>query len=259
MTQLLGIDIGGTGIKGALVDLTTGALATARYRLKTPESRQPEDVLPVVAQVVRHFHYQGPLGVGFPAVVTAGRPRTPFTAYQITTWLDYPVADRIETMTGCPVTLVNDADAAGLAEMVYGAGRGVGGVVILLTIGTGIGSAVFVDGVLVPNTEFGHLYLKKQPEVVEASASERARLERGLTWKAWAVEMDAILRHLTRIFTPTLFILGGGASKDYPKFGPYLTVATPVAPAQSGNHAGIIGAALAAQRRHLAAPPSTPE
>lgn len=249
MTPLLGIDIGGTGIKGALVDLDTGALATDRYRLKTPESRQPEDVLPVVAQVARRFHYQGPLGVGFPAVVTAGRPRTPFTAYQITTWLDYPVAARLEAMTSCPVTLINDADAAGLAEVVYGAGRGVGGVVILLTIGTGIGSAVFVDGVLVPNTEFGHLYLKNQPQVVEASTSERARLERGLKWKAWAAELDALLHHLTRIFTPALFILGGGVSQDYPRFGPYLTVATPVTPAKLGNHAGIIGAALAAQRR----------
>lgn len=245
--HILGIDIGGTGIKSALVDLTAGKLATRRHRVLTPESRQPQEVLAATAEAVQHFHqYQGPIGVGFPAVVVDGRPKTPFSAYQVTTWLDYPVADKLAEMTGCPVTVLNDADAAGLAEMRFGAGRGVSGVVILLTLGTGIGSGVFNDGVLLPNTEFGHLYLKDRPNVAEYYASERARIERKMKWAKWAEELDTYLLHLVRIFTPVLFIIGGGVSKDFEKFARYLTVKTPIVPAQLGNHAGIIGAALAA-------------
>ncbi len=247
MQHILGIDIGGTGIKSALVDLEAGKLVSRRHRVLTPESRQPADVLAATAEAVHHFHqYQGPIGVGFPAVIVGGCPKTPFSAYQVTSWLDYPVADKLAEMTGCPVTVLNDADAAGLAEMRFGAGRGVRGLVILLTLGTGIGSGVFYEGVLVPNTEFGHMYLKNRPNVAEFYASERARIERKLKWREWAVELDAYLLHLVRIFTPDLFIIGGGVSQDFEKFVRYLTVNTPLVPATLGNHAGIIGAALAA-------------
>lgn len=245
--HILGIDIGGTGIKSALVDVVAGKITTRRHRVLTPESRQPQEVLVATAEAVQHFHqYHGPIGVGFPAVVVAGRPMTPFSAYQVTSWLDYPVADTLAEMTGCPVTVLNDADAAGLAEMRFGAGHGVGGVVILLTLGTGIGSGVFNDGVLVPNTEFGHLYLRNRPKVAEYYASERARIEHKMKWQEWAEELELYLLHLVRIFTPGLFIIGGGVSKDFEKFARYLRVKTPLVPAQLGNHAGIIGAALAA-------------
>lgn len=246
---ILGIDIGGSGIKGALVDPESGTLLTNRFRLDTPASRLPEAVLPVVQQVVEHFDYSGPLGVGFPAVVVDGVVKTPFTAIGITEWIGLNVAEQLADLTGLPTRVINDADAAGLAEMHFGAGKGhEHGVVIVLTLGTGIGSGLFYDGTLVPNTEFGKLYLRNRKNFVEYYAAERAREVRRLTWKAWATELDRLLLHLDHLFSPQLFILGGGVSKKHDRFAPFLTVPTPVVPALLRNEAGILGAAMAAPR-----------
>lgn len=244
--QLLGIDIGGSGIKGALVDVESGSLVTERYRVPTPESRLPQDVLPAVAKVVRHFDYRGPIGVGYPAVVVNGVVRTAFTALNITEWIGLNVAEALQRETGHPVTVLNDADAAGIAEMRFGAGMGWSGTVIALTLGTGVGSAVFVDGKLVPNTEFGKLYLAGWDDHVEQYTAERARDTLKLSWKAWAKNLNRLLLHIDHIFSPQLFIIGGGVSKKHDKYIPRLTVDTPVVPAHLRNRAGIIGAALAA-------------
>lgn len=242
--ELMGVDVGGSGIKGALVDLQTGALATERIRFKTPKPAQPEPVIDLIRELVHIFDYSGPLGVGFPAVVLDGIVMS--AANVSNKWIGYPGAKNIGRATGCPVTLVNDADAAGIAEMRFGAGRGQGAVVIVLTLGTGIGSALFVDGQLVPNTEFGHLYLRAQEEDAEEYASDRIRTADNLKWKAWASRLDVYLGHLERIFSPNLFILGGGVSKKHKQFIPHLTVRAKVVPARLRNEAGIVGAAIAA-------------
>lgn len=244
--EILGIDIGGTGIKGALVDVEQGKLVTERFRLSTPASLMPEDVLPVVGEIVAHFDYQGPIGVGFPAVVVDGKPLTPFTAYHIEEWVGYDVASAIAELTGNPTRVINDADAAGIAENAFGAGLNASGTVILLTIGTGIGSAVFVDNKLVPNTEFGKVYLQDRKKVSEQYVSGLAREKRELSWDEWGPEFNQFLQHLEWLFTPQLFILGGGASKKFEKYDEHLTVNAKVVPAQLRNHAGIIGAAMAA-------------
>lgn len=252
MTIIMGIDIGGTGIKGALVDVDQGKLVSERYRLPTPSDRTPQAVIPVVAEVAAHFqkdptlNYTGIAGVGFPSVVVNGVPKSPFTAHQIKDWIAQPIGQQISQAISAPVTMINDADAAGIAEIKFGAGRNQNGVVILLTLGTGIGSALFIDGKLVPNTEFGKLRLPGRSKTAELYAAERIRIEKKQKWKEWAVYLDEYLRELERLFTPQLFILGGGAAKKHQKFIPRLTVQTPVVPAELRNEAGIVGAAMAA-------------
>ncbi len=243
---ILGIDVGGTGIKGALVDVESGNLISDRFRLATPPSRVPEDVLPTIKQIVDHFDYKGAIGVGFPAVVVDGRLRTPFTAHEVGGgWVGYPVADELSKMTGCPITLINDADAAGIAEKSFGVARDKSGTTILLTLGTGIGSAVFHNDHLIPNTELGKIYLQDRPQVIEQYISSSARERRGLDWKSWAAELDEYLTYLEWLFTPNCFIIGGGISKLYKKYVPHLKIETPVIPASLRNKAGIIGAAMA--------------
>ena len=242
--NVLGIDVGGSGIKGALVDTGSGELVSERFRLDTPRPAKPKPVIKTINRLVKSFDYGGPLGVGFPAIVSNG---TLLSAANVSNkWIGYPGANGISEKTGCEVTMVNDADAAGIAEMRFGAGRERNGVVIILTLGTGIGSALFVDGKLVPNTEFGHLYLRGQKRDAENLASDRIRTDEKLGWKAWTQRLDAYLHHLAFIFSPDTFILGGGVSKKHEKFIPYLTVDTRVVPAQLRNEAGIVGAAIAA-------------
>ena len=243
----LGIDVGGSGIKGALVDTEKGKFATKRTRIPTPASKRPQEVLNVISQVVDHFDsYDGPLGVGFPAVVVDGVPRTPFTAHHVEGWVGLPVAERLSQRLGRPVTMLNDADAAGLAEIRFGHGQDEGGVVIVLTLGTGIGGALFLDGRLVPNVEFGQLYLRNQEERAERFAAAGVRKQEGLTWEAYARRLDRYLRHIDYIFSPRLIVIGGGVSKKHEKFFPHLTVEVPIVPAALRNRAGIIGAATAA-------------
>jgi len=241
--QGFGIDIGGSGIKGAPVDLETGQLLTDRYRIKTPKLGKPEPVAKTVGEIVQHFEWTGPLGIGFPAVVQNGVTHS--AANVDDDWIGLDAAGLFHEATGCPVTVINDADAAGLAEMTFGAGRGRMGTVMLITIGTGLGSALFRDGVLFPNSELGHLEIKGDD--AEAYASDAARKRQDMSWTKWGKHFNKYLEHLEALFSPDLFILGGGASQKFNKFEDRLKVHAEVIPAQLRNEAGIVGAALAAQ------------
>ena len=241
--EVLGIDIGGTGIKGAPVDVTRGVLVGERFRVLTPQPSTPPAVASAVAEVARQFDWAGPIGVTFPAIVRHGVTWSAANVDQA--WIGADAAALFTDTTRCPVTVVNDADAAGVAEMVFGAGQGVAGVVMLLTFGTGIGSALFVDGRLVPNTELGHLVMHCGKET-EHFASDRIRADKDLSWKKWAKRVNEVLAELEALFSPDLFIVGGGVSKNYAKFGELLHARARIVPAQSLNEAGIIGAAMVA-------------
>jgi polyphosphate glucokinase len=241
---LLGIDIGGTGIKGAPVDVETGQLVAERFRIETPQPSVPNAVADVVGQIAAHFSYTGPTGVTFPAVVKHG---VTYTAANVDrSWIGTNAGELFSRHLGGPVTLVNDADAAGVAEMRFGAGKDRNGVVILVTLGTGIGSAVFLDGQLLPNSEFGHLVIRGK--AAEKRAAEKVRVDKKLSWKQWAKRISEFLNEMEKLFSPDLFIIGGGISKKAEKFFPYLTTRTEViiVPAQMRNEAGIIGAAYLA-------------
>lgn len=241
--HILGIDIGGTGIKGAPVEIDTGILLAERYRLPTPEGAKPTPVADVVKNVAEQFDWHTQVGCGFPAVIRDGVAETAANISQ--KWIGTNVAQLFSEATHCPVYVVNDADAAGLAEVTFGVGKGVHGVVLMITIGTGLGSALFIDGKLVPNTELGHLEV--ECEEAESIASDVVRKEQDLSWKQWARNLDKYLYTLESLFSPNLIILGGGAVKKQDQFMPLLTVHTKVIPAELGNDAGIVGAALAAR------------
>ncbi|MEM6317988.1 MAG: ROK family protein [Bacteroidota bacterium] len=245
--SVLGIDIGGSGIKGALVDVGKGELITERFRLETPRPANPKNVTQTFKKVVEHFNYKGPIGCGFPAVMKKG---VAYSASNIhDDWIGTNAAQLFSDATGCEVSVLNDADVAGVAEVKFGVGKGVEGTVILITIGTGLGSAIFLDGQLLPNTEFGHVYLKGHKEVAERYASNSARKRDGLKYSDWANRFKEYLEHLQFLFTPDLFILGGGASKKYDKFDDVLaSIRTPIATAEMLNEAGIIGAAVASMK-----------
>jgi polyphosphate glucokinase len=240
--EVLGIDVGGSGIKGAPVDIDEGRLTAERFRLVTPQPATPEAVAETLRRLVDHFGWDGPIGCGFPAVIQRGHVRT--AANIAESFLGVDAGRMFSRATGCPFTLANDADAAGLAEMRFGAGRGRDGVVLIVTLGTGIGSAIFVDGRLVPNTELGHIEIGGREAERWASAAVREKKQLG--WKKWAARVDRYLRAMHAYLWPELIILGGGVSKNHEKFLPLLTVETEVVPAQLRNEAGIVGAALAA-------------
>lgn len=253
--QVLGIDFGGSGIKGALVDMETGNLVTDKIRIPTPDPSTPEAVVAVMSQIVRELNYHGPIGVGFPSVVINGLIMS--AANIDKGWVGYAGQKAIATATGCPVTVLNDADAAGMAEMRFGAGRippqeagspapEANEVVMIFTLGTGIGSAMFVNGRLVPNLELGHLYLPGHNQDAEFYASDRIRQEHDMKWKTWGNRLNTYFQHIESLFSPQLIIIGGGVSKKHEKFLPYLQLRAKVIPAQLRNDAGIVGAALAA-------------
>jgi polyphosphate glucokinase len=243
--EVLGLDIGGSGIKGALIDVSTGSLTSDRFRLPTPEEAMPDDVAEVVSQVAKHFAYKGVLGAGFPAVVHHG---VAYSAANIDkSWIGTDVSALLTAATGCKSYVLNDADAAGMAEMEFGAGRKYKhGVVILLTIGTGIGSAVFIDGHLFPNTEFGHLEIRGKD--AERRASDATRDRKKLSWEDWAMRFQEVLSTYERLFSPDLFIIGGGASKSFDLYEKFLRVRAEIIPAQLLNQAGLVGAAVYAHR-----------
>ncbi|MCX5310978.1 MULTISPECIES: polyphosphate--glucose phosphotransferase [unclassified Streptomyces] len=244
--QIFGVDIGGSGIKGAPVDLDRGDLAQERHKVLTPQPATPKDVADSVAEVVGHFDWSGPVGVTFPGVVTGGVTRT--AANVDKSWIDHDARTLLGEKLGLPVTVLNDADAAGIAEMTFGAGRGRKGTVIMLTLGTGIGSAVFTDGQLVPNTELGHLELGGHE--AEKHASTKAKEDEELSWHHWAHRVQKYLAHLEMLFTPELFIIGGGVSRKADKFLPLIEhVRAEMVPAELQNNAGIVGAAMAAAGR----------
>ncbi|MCX5502904.1 ROK family protein [Streptomyces sp. NBC_00053] len=241
--QIFGVDIGGSGIKGAPVDLDRGDLAQERHKVLTPHPATPKGVVECVAEVVGHFDWQGPVGVTFPGVVTGGVTRT--AANVDKGWIDTDARGLIGDRLGLPVTVLNDADAAGVAEMTFGAGRGRKGTVIVLTFGTGIGSALFVDGRLVPNTELGHLELNGHD--AEKHASTKAKEDEDLSWHHWAHRVQKYLAHVEMLFSPELFIIGGGVSRKADKFLPLIEhVRAEMVPAELQNNAGIVGAAMAA-------------
>lgn len=242
--QILGIDVGGSGIKGAPVDTEIGQLVAERVRIKTPKNAEPEPVAQVVKQIAGFFNWNGPIGLGFPAPIKGGM--TLMAANISPKWIGLNADDLFTRITGCDCTMINDADAAGLAEMTFGAGRGQPGTVIMITLGTGIGSAIFYQGVLLPNTEFGHAQLNGMD--AEHYASDAARQREDLSWKKYAKRLDLYLHMMERLFWPNLFIVGGGISKESEKYLPLLTIETPIVPAQLLNQAGIIGAALAARK-----------
>ncbi|MEV2213002.1 polyphosphate--glucose phosphotransferase [Streptomyces sp. NPDC050997] len=241
--QIFGLDIGGSGIKGAPVDLDRGDLAQERFKVLTPHPATPDAVADGVRQVVENYGWTGPVGLTFPGVVTGGS--TIRTAANVDKdWIDTDAGALFsEHLGGLPVTVVNDADAAGVAEMSFGAGRGRGGTVVLLTFGTGIGSALFVDGALVPNTELGHLELHGHD--AEKRASSKAREDEDLTWEHWAHRVQKYLAHVEMLFSPELFIIGGGVSRKSQKFLPHIEgIKAEIVPAELQNNAGIVGAAM---------------
>jgi polyphosphate glucokinase len=243
MAHLLGIDIGGTGVKAAPVDTAAGTLLAARQRLDTPRPATPDAVAEVVAQLVKGFGWTGKAGVTFPGVVVGGVIRT--AANLDHGWIGLDAAKALGAASGLDLTVLNDADAAGVAEMKFGAGKGQPGTVLLLTLGTGIGSALFSDGVLVPNTEFGHIEIRGKD--AEKRASEQARAARDLSWGDWAGRVDEYLEHMEALLSPSLIIIGGGISKKSDKFLPRLSgLRAKVVPAAMLNDAGIVGAAMSA-------------
>ncbi len=254
-TRAIGIDVGGTGVKAAVVDLVSGELASPRLRVKTPQPATPVSVTEAIGGLVDQLAADGhltaglPAGAGLPGVIKAGRLLT--AANIDKSWIGAPAAEMIADRIGHPVRLVNDADAAGLAEATFGAAKGVMGTVLLLTIGTGIGSALFIDGHLLDSTEFGHVTYRGRD--AEALVSGAARERRGIGWKKWAAEFSQYLALLERWFWPDLIILGGGVSKEYAKYGKLLSSHAPIVTAQYLNTSGIVGAALAAAGVGIAA------
>lgn len=239
---VLGVDIGGSGIKGAPVDLQTGTLLAERLRLDTPQPATPDAVAQTLRQLISHFAWQGAVGCTFPAIVHNGV--TLSAAHVDRSWINVPAQEFLGKAIGLPLTLLNDADAAGLAEIRFGSVEERRGTVIVLTLGTGIGSALVVDGKLVPNTELGHLFF--MGGIAEDYCSARTKEELDLKWAAYAERLNRYLLHLELLFSPDLFIIGGGVSKKSEKFIPLLKLKTPVVPATLRNNAGIVGAALAA-------------
>lgn len=240
--RALGIDIGGSGIKGAIVDTASGELLVPRFRLETPQPSRPDAVAQCVGEIARHFDWHGPIGCTFPAVIKDG---VAYSAANVDKrWIGTDGDALFEQATGCPVHLLNDADAAGIAEMRFGAGQGEQDMVLMITLGTGVGSALFYRGVLVPNLELGHLEIRGKD--AEWRSSSRAKEDHGWSWKEWAKRLDEHLAVIELLFTPDLFIIGGGISKEHEKFLPLLKRRARIVPAEFLNEAGIVGAALAA-------------
>jgi len=240
--NILGIDIGGSAVKGAPVDTRTGKLLAERFRIETPDKTSPQHMGELIAEIAKHFRWRGRIGVGFPGVVQGSTLRT--SANLNKKFIDCDLGALVTKATKCRVSVVNDADAAGLAEMRFGAGRGHKGAVLMLTLGTGVGSAMFYRGMLMPNTELGHLPIDGKS--AEKFISGSARRLRDLSWKKWGTELGAYVRILEKLLWPELIIIGGGVSDKHAKYFKYMKTRARLAPAQFFNDAGIVGAALAA-------------
>jgi polyphosphate glucokinase len=242
--QILGIDVGGSGIKGAIVEIDNGCFVSDRHRIPTPTESTPANVAAAIRELVEEFDYSGTVGCCFPTVVIGGEIRTSSNLHD--SWPRTQADKLFSEATGLPFVLVNDADAAGIAEMRLGAGKGLRGTVITITIGTGLGSGVFYDGRLIPNIELGHMP-GQDGTPIEFYASDRARKRDGLSWAKWGKRFDYFLGRAARVMAPDHFILGGGASKKFDKYKHQITVETPISVAHFRNNAGIVGAALAAE------------
>lgn len=240
LKKILGIDIGGSGVKGAIVDTKKGKLLTERYRIPTPQPATPEAVAEVMAKITRQFKWKGPVGVGFPGVIQQGVART--AANLDKSWIDKDLNKLFSKATACKVHVVNDADAAGMAEMKFGAGNEQKGTLLLVTVGTGLGTVIFANGKLVPNLEMGHILLHGAD--AELYATDAARQKADLDWETWALRFNEYLLRMEELVWPDLIIIGGGASKKGDKFFPHLTTKAKVVPAKLKNEAGIVGAAM---------------
>ncbi len=253
MTTVLGIDVGGSGIKGAPVSIADGSLLTERHRIDTPQPATREKVVQTIARLIEHFSWTGPVGIGFPGVVRNGMIHT--AANLDDSCIGCHLEAEIHAATNCSCFVVNDADAAGVAEMRFGAGRDRGGVVMVITVGTGIGSAVFTDGHLVTNTELGHMVLSNGQQA-EKYASDATRKKRDLSWREWGERFNLVLKDLEFLFSPELFILGGGTSKKLDRFRDHLDIEVELVPAALRNMAGIVGAAVFAAERNSSLQPA---
>ena len=243
---VLGIDIGGSGIKGAIVNVKTGKMTTKKHRIPTPESSTPEAVVDTIKQIAKQFDWKDAIGVGFPGVMQHGIVKT--AANVDNGWLDVDLERLLEKHTGSKSVAINDADAAGMAEMKYGVGRKNKGVVIMLTVGTGIGCALFTQGKLVPNCEWGHFCLPGGIDDAEKWASDAARKNFNLSWDEWMQRLKKYINYIEDMFWPDLIIIGGGLAKKLEKKGIMFETRTKIVPAQLLNEAGIVGAAVAAKK-----------
>ena len=244
----LGIDVGGSGIKSALVDLDDGTLVTDRQRDDTPQPATPDACATALSAQVGRYGYRGPIGVGFPAVIRNGTVETANNIDE--SWIGLKVADVFTEATGLEAVVLNDADAAALAEAVYGAAKGVQGMVLTLTFGTGIGSGLLVDGELVPNLELGQIELDGFFPA-EAHFSAKVRRKEGLDWDQWGTRASRYLTHVNAVFNPELIVFGGGLVKYWDLFVHTLDDRLPIVPAEMGNNAGLIGAAMVAKRSRI--------
>jgi polyphosphate glucokinase len=239
---ILAFDVGGSFVKAGRVDLGSGSVAGEVVRRPTPEGATPAEVIDLLAAMARELPSTGPVGLAFPSVTKNG---VAWTAANIDRrWIGTNVQALLEARIGRPVAFLNDADAAGVAEMTLGAGKGRAGTVMVLTLGTGIGTAIFVDGRLLPNTELGHLEVRG--EEAEHRASARVRADRNLGWADWAAAVNEVLAAYHALLWPDVFIIGGGVTENWEHFGPLLMSRAEIVPAHFGNDAGIIGAAMAA-------------
>lgn len=240
--DVLGIDIGGTGIKGVPVNIEKGEFLDERFRLSTPQPATPAQVISTIHEIVEHFNWKGPIGCGFPAAIKYDQVLT--AANIDNSWIGKNAGKLISEATGCPTHVVNDVDAAGLAEMTFGAGRDHNGTVIMASLGTGIGTAFFTDGVLLPNTEFGHIILKNGEEA-ELFASNSTRKREELSWEVWADRLNHFFKYMDELLWPDMYIIGGGVVKYHGEFIQMLkSDSAEIVPAQLLNHAGVIGSAL---------------
>jgi polyphosphate glucokinase len=238
----LGIDIGGSGIKGAVVDVTHGELVSERIRYDTPQPATPEACIAVIQRIVQELNYQGPMGVGIPGIVIKGTLRS--AANIDKGWIGFNAREAITQATGCSAVIRNDADVAAAAEMHFGAGHNNRGVVMLFTLGTGVGAAMFVNGQLVPNLELGHMYLPNMKMDAEDYMSDRVRKAEKLSWKKWGKRLNEYFQMIEFLFSPELIIIGGGVSNKHEKFLPFIQTRAELVPAETRNEAGIIGAAV---------------
>lgn len=246
--HVLGIDVGGSGIKGAVVDTKSGELITERHRIDTPQPATPEAVVQTIAAVISHFNWKGIVGIGFPAAVQHGIVRTASNIDK--SWIGRNLDGLVTEATGCPCYSLNDADAAGIAEFEFGAAHP-DGTVFIITVGTGLGTCMFSNGTLVPNTELGHINLDGVGNA-EKYASDATRKREDLKWSRWAARFSKYLNELEKLFWPDLFIIGGGASKKIEKFKGDLKIKTKLVAAQLKNEAGIVGAAIHAKNEDVA-------
>ncbi len=242
--EILGIDVGGTGIKGAIVDVTTGELVSEKHRIPTPKGAKPQDVANEVAELVKYFNWKGKVGCGFPAIISHGVALSSGNIHK--SWRGLNVQELFSKCTGLEFKVRNDADAAGLAAVTFGVGKGKKGFILMITIGTGLGSGAFYNGALIPNIELGSLPYKEY-KWIEHYTADSARKRENLSYEEWGKRFNKFLKIVERSFSPDLIILAGGASKKLHKFEEYITVNVPVVSSQFENNAGIVGAALLAK------------